>query len=135
MKNVIRYTHNEQEVCLMAQSISTVQFEQCAGSDISATVSFVGEPDASATFEDPFVIAQLRALTALTINSFAVRAGTSLNMFPFNAVSCVMYNDVIGEDEEHAKVILNSGLTFGLDKGECDMFRMNYGLWLDRHCI
>lgn len=137
MRNVIKGTHAGKDYFIPWNAVSQVVFDRDeeSGKVISAELYYVGEEDTVQNISDPFVLAQLEAYAETIASTFALRVGDKLAHFPFSSVGIVIYDNSEEAGNEAAQVILNNGMTFGLDVQETVTFRANYGKWLDRQSI
>lgn len=137
MRNLIKGTHAGHEYFIPWNAVSQVVLirEEETGKLVQAKLYYVGEEDAEQTLDDPFVLAQIEVYQETISNTFALRIGDKLAHFPFAAVSVAIYDYSMEAGNESAQVVLNNGMTFGLDVSETKTFRLNYGKWLDRKGI
>lgn len=137
MRNVIKGTHAGKEYFIPWNAVSQVVFnrDEESGKTLGAELYYIGEEDTVQNISDPFVLAQLEAYAETISNTFALKLGDKLAHFPFASVSVVIYDNSMEPGQESAQVVLNSGMTFGLDVSETETFRMNYGKWIDRKGI
>lgn len=137
MRNLIKGTHAGHEFFIPWQAVSQVVLirEEETGKLVQAKLYYVGEPDAEQTLDDPFVLAQIEAYQETIATTFALTVGDKLAHFPFASVSVAIYANSMEPVNEAAQIVLNNGMTFGLNVDETRTFRLNYGKWLDRKAI